>query len=66
MDEDLKNKEAEELLKNIRLNANRLCSILELAYSSNINLIDKIIIYDFAKEIAYNLYAQTLNINCSG
>ena len=65
MNEDLKNKETEKLIKNIRLNANRLCCILELAYSSNINLIDKIIICDFAKELAYNLYAQTLNINYS-
>ena len=52
-----------ELVENIQLNTKRLNCLLEFVLYKDINLINKIIIKDFAKEIAYNIYAETQNIS---
>ena len=53
-----------ELVENIQLNTKRLNCLLEFVLYKDINLINKIIIKDFAKKIAYNIKLEIENISC--
>ena len=60
--QDYENKDMEESLEYLSIFTKRLYSLLQSVQSKDINLIDKIVIFNFISEIAYNIYTETLNI----
>lgn len=63
MEDKIKEKELIGLIENIHIYSQRLNCILNLAELDKADSIDRITIFNYAKEITYNIYTETQNIS---